>query len=168
MAIVLGAYFLLVWLVFIKLKLLPWNRAWKTVIYGIAIAVGLIVLGALQYHTPSSKMAVVQSDNQKISPLVSGRLESVEVKGTQEVKKGEVLFTLDARPFQYAVDQKTAALELANILLRDTTTLVEKGAAPRATLDKYTAERDQAKATYEIAVYDLENTIVRAPDAAVI
>ncbi len=168
MAIVLGAYFLVVWLIFKKLELLPWNGLWKTVVYGIAVSVGLIVLGALQYITPSSSIAVVQSDTQNISPLVSGRVESVPVEGTQVVKKGDVLFTLDARPFQYAVDQKTAALELAKIQLRDTTALVKKGAASRATVDKYTAERDQAHAFYESAVFDLENTTISAPDDGVV
>jgi RND family efflux transporter MFP subunit len=168
MAIVLGAYFLVVWLIFKKLELLPWNGLWKTVVYGIAVSVGLIVLGALQYITPSSSIAVVQSDTQNISPLVSGRVESVQVEGTQVVKKGDVLFTLDARPFQYAVDQKTAALELAKIQLRDTTALVKKGAASRATVDKYTAERDQAHAFYESAVFDLENTTISAPDDGVV
>ena len=69
MAIVLGFYFLLVWLIFIKLQVLPWNRGWKIVVYGIAIAVGLIVVGALQYITPSSSMAVVQTDTQNCNFL---------------------------------------------------------------------------------------------------
>jgi hypothetical protein len=34
MLIILAVYFLVVWLVFSKLQLLPWNRAWKTVVYG--------------------------------------------------------------------------------------------------------------------------------------
>ena len=104
MLIVLSVYFLLVWLIFSKLKLLPWNGFWKTTVYTIATAVALVVVGALQYYTPGSKVAVVQADTQKIFPLVGGRVESVEVGGTQVVSAGEVLFTLDARPFQYSVD----------------------------------------------------------------
>jgi RND family efflux transporter MFP subunit len=163
MAIVLGVYFLLVWLIFSKLKLLPWNFAWKTVVYGIAIAVGLIVVGALQYITPSSSVAVVQTDIQKIIPLVSGRVETVNVAGTQSVSAGELLFALDPRPFQYSVDQAEASLELATIRLRDATTLVTKGAAPRASLDLYGAEVSQAQAVFDGALFDLENARVMAP-----
>jgi RND family efflux transporter MFP subunit len=163
MLIVLSIYFLLVWLIFIKLQLLPWNRAWKTVIYGIAAAVALVVVGALQYYTPSSTTAVVQNDTQNIFPLVGGRVESVEVTGTQSVTAGELLFTLDARPFQYNVNQTAAALELARIRLRDATTLVEKQAVARATIDLYKAEFDQAQAVYDSAVYNLENTRIVAP-----
>jgi RND family efflux transporter MFP subunit len=168
MLIVLAVYFSLVWLIFIKLQLLPWNRAWKTVIYGIAIAVGLVVVGALQYYTPSSTMAVVQSDTQKIFPLVGGRVESVEVAGTQSVAAGDLLFTLDARPFQYKVNETAAALELARIRLRDMTILVEKKAAARASLDLYSGELDQAQAVYDSAVYQLENTKILAPANGVV
>ena len=168
MAIVLGFYFLLVWLIFIKLRILPWNRAWKTVVYGIAIAVGLAVVGALQYITPSSSLAVVQTDTQKIIPLVSGRVESVKVAGTQTVTAGELLFELDARPFQYSLDQAAASLELATIRLRDATSLVERNAAARATLDLYGAELAQAQAVHDRAVYDLENTRITAPANGVV
>jgi hypothetical protein len=47
MAIVLALYALIVWLIFFKFKLLPWNRVWKSVVYGIAAAVALFVVGAL-------------------------------------------------------------------------------------------------------------------------
>jgi RND family efflux transporter MFP subunit len=168
MAIVLGFYFLLVWLIFSKLKILPWNRAWKIVVYGIAIAVGLVVVGALQYITPSSSMAVVQTDTQKIVALVSGRAESVNVAGTQAVEAGELLFALDARPFQYSLDQAAASLELSRIRLRDATSLVERNAAARATLDLYSAELAQAQAVYDLAVYDLENARITAPANGVV
>jgi RND family efflux transporter MFP subunit len=168
MAIVLGLYFFLVWLIFIKLQILPWNRAWKIVVYGIAIAVGLIVVGALQYITPSSSIAVVQTETQKVFPLVSGRVESVKVSGTQTVTAGELLFELDARPFQYSLDEAAASLELSRIRLRDATSLVERGAAARATLDLYGAEFAQMQAVHDRAVFDLENTRITAPADGVV
>ena len=168
MLIVLSVYFLVVWLVFIKLQLLPWNRTWKGGVYGIAVTIGLVVLGALQYYTPTSIMAVVQGDNQKIYSVVGGQVESVKVSGTQLVSKGELLYALDARPFQYRVNQSAAALELAQIHLRDATTLVQKNAVARATLDLFKAERDQAQALYDSAMYDLENTRVTAPADGVV
>jgi RND family efflux transporter MFP subunit len=133
-----------------------------------AISIALVVVGALQYYTPVSKVAVVQTGTQKIFPLVGGRVELVKVHDTQAVAAGDLLFRLDARPFQYAVDQRAAALELARIRLRDATTLVEKNAAPRASLDLYMAERDQAQALYDNAVFDLENTEIVAPADGVV
>jgi len=88
--IVLSLYFLVVWLVFSKFKLLPWNRAWKTIVYGIALAVALIVVGALQHYTPSSQIGVVQASTQKIHPLVSGRVIAVHVHKSQMEKEGDL------------------------------------------------------------------------------
>jgi RND family efflux transporter MFP subunit len=44
---------------------------------------------------------------------VSGTLESVHFKDGQLVKKGDLLFTLDRRPFQNTLDQAKANLQLA-------------------------------------------------------
>jgi RND family efflux transporter MFP subunit len=163
MLIVLSLYFLIVWLVFIKLKLLPWSRGWKTLVYSIAVTVALVVVGALQHYTPASSMAVVQADTQQIYPVVSGRVISVGVKDTQAVAAGEVLFEIDPAPFQYQVDKYTAVLKLAEIKLDDVRTLVSREAASRREIDKAEAERDQATAELADAIYQLENARVRAP-----
>jgi multidrug resistance efflux pump len=163
MLIVLSLYFLVVWLVFIKFKLLPWSRGWKTLVYGIAVTVALVVVGALQHYTPASSMAVVQADAQQIYPVVSGRVVSVGVKNTQAVAAGEILFEIDPAPFQYQVDKYTAVLKLAEIKLDDMRTLVSREAASRREIDKAEAERDQATAELADAIYQLENARVRAP-----
>jgi RND family efflux transporter MFP subunit len=163
MLIVLSLYFLVVWLVFIKFELLPWSRGWKTLVYGIAVTVALVVVGALQHYTPASSMAVVQADAQQIYPVVSGRVVSVGVKNTQAVVAGEVLFEIDPAPFQYQVDKYTAVLKLAEIKLDDVRTLVSREAASRREIDKAEAERDQATAELADAIYQLKNARVRAP-----
>ncbi|MEH6549120.1 MAG: efflux RND transporter periplasmic adaptor subunit [Pseudomonadales bacterium] len=168
MLIVLSLYFVVVWLVFGKFKWLPWNRLWKTVVYSIAGLVALVVVGALQFYTPVSKMAVVQNNTQLIYPLVGGQVKSVGVTESQQVKAGDILFQLDPKPFQYAVDQRLAALKLAEIRLRDTKTLVEKQAAPRSNIDLYTSELNQAQALYDEAVYQLDNSVIQAPVSGVI
>ena len=85
MLIVLSLYFLVVWLVFFKFKWLPYNKTWKTIVWSIAITIAFIVLGALQYYTPVSKIAVVQAHTQKIYPLISGRVNKVYVRNSQMV-----------------------------------------------------------------------------------
>lgn len=49
----------------------------------------------------------------KIAPQVSGRIETVNVHNNQTIKKGEVLFELDARPYELAVEEARLALEQA-------------------------------------------------------
>jgi RND family efflux transporter MFP subunit len=161
--IVLSLYFVVVWLVFIKFKWLPWNRAWKTVVFSIAAFVALVVVGALKYYTPGSSSAVVQSHTQRIAPLVAGEVISVSVKDTAVVSAGDELFRLDPEPFQYALDASAAELKLAELRLRDMRTLVEKDAAAAARLYRLEAELDLAQAKFDQATYDLEHSVVRAP-----
>ncbi len=168
MLIVLSLYFLVVWLVFIKFQWLPWNRAWKTVVFSIAAFVALVVVGALQYYTPGSRSAVVQGHTQYIFPLVSGQVVAVSVERTATVEAGEELFRLDPEPFQNALAARAADLKLAEIRLRDTRILVEKNAAPAAGLYRYEGERDLAQALFDQAQYELDHSVVRAPTAGTI
>lgn len=163
MLIVLSLFFLVVWLVFLKFKWLPFNRTWKIIIWTTALAVCLVVLGALQYYTPMSRVAVVEAPTQRIYPVVTGYVDQVQVSESDAVAAGESLFSIDPRPFQYQVDNWTAALKLAEIALEDAKKLVTKGAIARFTLDQRQAERDKARAELSIAQYNLENTRVEAP-----
>ena len=163
MLIVLSLYFLVVWLVFIKLQWLPWNRTWKTVVYSIAALVAVVVIGALKYYTPVSSAAVVQGESQQIFPLVSGQVINVAVPGTAVVETGDELFRLDPEPFQYALDARKAELTLAEIRMRDMRTLVEKDAAAAARLYGLQAELDLAQANFNQAEYEIEHSVVRAP-----
>jgi RND family efflux transporter MFP subunit len=168
MLIVLSLYFVVVWLVFIKFKWLPWNRIWKTIVFSIAAFVALVVLGALRYYTPVSSGAVVQADTQRIFPLVSGQVVSVAVDDTAVVKAGDELFRLDPEPFQYALDARAAEFKLAEIRLRDMRYLVEREAAAAATLHPLEAELDLARAQLNQAKYDIEHSDVRAPANGVV
>ncbi len=168
MLIVLSLLFLLVWLVFIKFQWLPWNRAWKIIVATISLVIALVVVGALQYYTPASQVAVVSAHTQRIYPLVSGQVDQVFVENTQSVSAGDKLFSIDPRPFQYAVDDLTASLKLAEIAYEDAQTLVSKGAIAKITDERYLADRDKARAQLETAKYNLENTVIRAPADGVV
>jgi len=168
MLIVLSLFFLLVWLVFIKFRWLPWNRTWKAIVATVALVIALVVIGALQYYTPASQVAVVSAHTQHIYPVISGRVDQVFVEDTQRVSAGDQLFSIDPRPFQYAVDNWGAALKLADIALGDAQKLVSKGAIARITKDQYRAERDKAKAQLDTARYNLENAVVHAPTDGIV
>ena len=163
MLIVLAFFFLVVWLIFFKLEWLPWNRGWKVTVYSLALGIALVVVGALQHYTPVSTIAVVSTHTQQIYPLVTGRVEKVYIGGAQAVSKGEQLFNIDARPFQYAVNKWTASAKLAEIELADAQKLVTGGNIARITRDQKQAAYDEARAQLENAQYELENTIVLAP-----
>ncbi len=163
MLITLGLFAFIVWLVFFKFKWLPFNTSWKVVISITALTIALVVLGALHYYTPMSRVAVVSAHAQHIYPEVSGRVDEVFVSRSDSVSAGDKLFSIDPRPFQYEVDNWTATLKLADLALEDAKQLVAKGAIATFALDQKQAERDKARAELSIAEYNLENTVVKAP-----
>jgi multidrug resistance efflux pump len=81
---------------------------------------------------------------------------------------GDVLFRINPQPYQYALDERKAALEIARIRLDTTVVLVKKGAAPAKDVDLYTSELNQAQARYDTAVFELENTVALAPADGVV
>src|SRR6201993_4557753 len=78
-----------------------------------AIALGLAVL----YHTnhsPRTDDAEVFANFIGIAPQVEGPIVRLNVRDNQFVKKGELLYEIDARPYQYALERalsEQAALE---------------------------------------------------------
>lgn len=112
MLIILCLYFGLVWLLFSKLKLLPWNGLWKSLVYFGALVIALVVIGALNHTTPTGPVSV-QGVSTNIAPNVSGTVVSVSVKPAQEVEQGEELFRIDDTIYAAEVLRLDAALETA-------------------------------------------------------
>lgn len=109
-------YFALIWLVYFRLKLLPFNLANKI---GVALAGVILVFGlvlATNYSHPHSSDVCVYRYTIPISPYLPKPTQVVDVpvRPNVPVKKGEVLLRLDARPYEYEVRRLEAALVAAN------------------------------------------------------
>jgi len=87
---------------------------WLSIGIMIAAAVlGLIVLYKTTHH-PRTDDAAVLANYIGIAPQVEGPLVRLPVHDNQFVKKGELLFEIDPRPYQYALERalsEQAALE---------------------------------------------------------
>jgi membrane fusion protein, multidrug efflux system len=84
----------------------------------IGILLGAIILGlAVLYHTnhsPRTDDAEVFANFIGIAPQVEGPILRLNVRDNQFVKKGELLYEIDERPYQYALERalsEQAALE---------------------------------------------------------
>ncbi len=73
----------------------------------LAVAAAVYLTGG-RYVT--SDDSYVHANKLMVSTDVSGLVQSVNVREGQAVKRGEVLFTLDPKPFQIALDNAQAAL----------------------------------------------------------
>jgi len=123
--------------------------------------------------------AYVQQPVVSLSADVAGRVASVEVAENQVVERGDVLFTLDPRPYEIALSQAQAALATARINVeqlkvgyrtaeaqlksaQDTleirkaafdrqTALVAQGVNANATLDETKLAYQQAQSAVDVA-----------------
>ncbi len=113
----------------------------------------------------------------ELRPRVAGYVSGVRVPEGRIVRAGQVLFSIDARPFQIALDSAVAGLQeaqaaasLATTELARAESLFERGVSARERVDQATAARQQtaarvaaAEAAVAAARLDLSFTQVRAP-----
>jgi len=121
-------------------------------------------------------------DTVEVRARVSGYLESIHFKDGQTVKKGDLLFVIDPRPYQAELDRARAELRLAQARLSlaendlkrakhllSARAISEEEADTRASDEQVArATVEQAKAVVNAAELDVEFTQVRAPISGLI
>ena len=108
--ILLGIYSFFVWLIFIKLKLLPWTTPWKVGVAIFPVVVIAIMLLCLNVFAPTTTDVRVVRYVVPIVSQVRGRVIEVPVENNRPVKKGDVLFKIDPTPYQNEVNSLKARL----------------------------------------------------------
>ena len=163
MVIISCLYLALVYLLFFKFKLIPWNRVSQAIclIAGVVILTGFFV--GLQGLTPSSSQAQITGRIVEIAPQVNGRIISVAVEPNVLLEEGDVLFEIDPTAYQSRVDDLNARLELANLRLEQYRELAEAEAGSAFQVEQYQTEVEQLTAQLDGARFDLANTVVKAP-----
>src|SRR5262245_18666199 len=108
--LLLGIYSFFVWLIFIKLKLLPWTTPWKVGVAIFPIVCIAILLLLLNIFAPTTSDVRVVNYVVPIVSQVRGRVVEVPVENNRPVKKGDVLFKIDPTPYQNEVNSLQAKL----------------------------------------------------------
>jgi membrane fusion protein (multidrug efflux system) len=138
------------------------------------------VMEIVQKDVPVSFEFVAQTQSShlvNIQARVSGFLDKRLYAEGSVVKEGQVLFQMDAKPFQVQLDQakaalakQEAALETARLNLERTKPLTEQNALSQKDLDDATgqyqsaaAATEQAKAQVESAKLNLSYTTIASP-----
>lgn len=148
MAAIFGIYMALIWLVFAKLKLVRLSLPLALVLAAVGPLFALYVILSMNNHHPSSADARVFQRVVQITPhiTVPGRVQAVAAQANTPLKKGDVLFTVDPRPFQFEVNRLEAALAAAAQLVPQL----------KATLEKVSAEVERAEAQMNLAKGDFD------------
>jgi len=117
------------------------------------------------------------SERVAVRPRVSGYIDKVHFTDGADVKQGDLLFTIDRRPFEIAVQAARADLaraqaqvtlgavdyQRAQDLVRSATTSARELDQRKANLDTAQAQVMAAQAALHNAELNLEWTLVRAP-----
>ncbi len=130
----------------------------------ILVAVGAFAFRYLDYlRNPWTRDGQVMANVVLVAPRVSGPIVSLPIRDNQFVNAGDVLFEIDPRTFQAALDQARANFDKT---LDDLTALAKQVEASEASVDQYEssisvaesavksaeAELVAAKATYDRAL----------------
>lgn len=86
----------------------------------------LLLVGGYFYLTSgryvSTDNAYVQQDMVSVAPEVQGVVSEVFVRENQQVRRGQLLFRIDARPFRIALAQAEAQIAAANVQVNQLST----------------------------------------------
>lgn len=112
MLIILCLYFVALWLVFSKFKVVRWGWLSGTISVFIGALILATFLALFNYLTPSGKVTVT-GRVVEVTPNVSGQIVAIPVKPNVPVKMADVLFQIDPAPFQFKVNHLRASLAAA-------------------------------------------------------
>ncbi|MDT4853766.1 Inner membrane protein YiaV [compost metagenome] len=127
----------------------------------------MVLIGALifimNYNHPYSEVARSYFVSTPVIPVVSGQVIEVPVSPNQPLAKGDVLFRIDPIPFENRLKSLKAQMVSARADLFRASELVKRNVGARRNLDIANAQVEDLQAQLNIAQYELDHTVVRAP-----
>lgn len=149
--------------VIFKVFKIPLNK-WTvpTAMLGGIVLIGTLIF-VMNYNHPYSEVSRSYFVSTPIVPAVSGQVIEVPVQGNQLIEKGEVLFRIDPTPFDNRVKSLKAQLVSARADQFRARELAKRNLGNRRDVDVTTARVDDLQAQLNIAQFELDNTVVRAP-----
>ena len=124
-----------------KIFRIPANQwSLSTAALGGIVGISLLLL-VMNYNHPFTAQARIYYTVTPILAGVKGRVTEVPVEANTPLKEGGVLFRVDAKPYEYAVDQRKAMLAEAE----------QNVEQMKATLDQATADVHRVEAQVQLA-----------------
>jgi multidrug efflux system membrane fusion protein len=98
-----------------------------------------------------------------VQAQVSGVIITRNFQDGSDVKKGDLLFTIDPRPFQAALDQAKAQAELDQVTLKRQEGLRARNVIAQQDYDTAVANEQRSRATTEAAQVNLDWCYIKSP-----
>ena len=128
---------------FFKIPLNKWSV--PTAVLGGVILLGTLLM-LMNYNHPYGKYAKEVFVNVPIVPAVKGIVMSVDATPNTPLKKGDILFQIDRKPFEIKVAKKKAQLAEAEQQVKQNESQLQTA---KASVKKAVADRDRAKTSYD-------------------
>ena len=109
----------------------------------IAAIIVSVYVARLYYLYPRTDDAYVRANMVGIAPHVSGPITELPIVDNQYVKQGDLLFVVDPRPYQSALDAATAKLQLTELDIRALEDSIRTAEADRIRLEADSAYAKQ-------------------------
>jgi len=109
--LLLGIYSAIVWLIFFKYKWLPWNFVSQVIVITLPVIGITALILYLNIVAPSSADVRVINYVVAVNPRVNGMVTQVPIEPNRPIKKGDVLFQIDPRPFQIEIEGFNAQIQ---------------------------------------------------------
>jgi multidrug efflux system membrane fusion protein len=103
------------------------------------------------------------NESVQVQAQVAGQIVSRDFKDGADIKKGDILFTIDKRPYQAALDSAKADDMLAQSNLKRQMELRAKGVTASQDLDTAKANAMRTSAAVEAAKVNLDYCTIRSP-----
>jgi len=127
---------------------------------------GVVIIGVLfftmNYNHPYAENTREYFYSTPITPDVAGTVIEVPVQVNTPIKKGDVLFKLDPRPFEYDIEAFKAQLVSEKLNMKRQQELFSKGAGSKRDLDLSRRSVDTLEANLRNAEFKLERSVVKA------
>ena len=145
-----------------KIFRIPLNK-WTvpTAVLGGIVLIGTLIM-LMNYNHPYSETTREYFVTTPVIPSVRGRVISVNVEANVQIKKGDLLFTIDPIPYQNKLDALTAQLVSADLDYKRALELKKRQIGKQRDVDVTKTAVDDLTAKVADAQYDVDRTEVRA------
>jgi membrane fusion protein, multidrug efflux system len=113
----------------------PWMRALGRTLSGLLVLAALVLgwfIYRMYYENPRTDDAYVHANTASLAAHVGGQIVQLPIKDNQRVKKGDLLFVVDPRPYKLALDAAQTKLRLTEIEIKTLHDTINAAAAELA------------------------------------
>ncbi len=147
----------------VKIGIIKLNAFWKVSPVLWMAVLFLVLFVPMQWGAPAGAVNAYQTVIEVV-PNVTGEVTEIQARPMQKLQKGDPIFSIDPTQYQAKVEQIEAQIALSQANLERAQEIMNRGVGRQVDIDIYQAEVSALKPQLENALWELDRTVVRAPE----